>query len=118
VAAAAVARPVRRVEVVGDSMLPTLEPGDRILAVRPARRPRPGDLVVVRDPRRPDRLLAKRVATVGGAGVIVLGDNSEASTDSRAFGPVPQVWGRAVYRYAPAGRAGRLRRDDGPKGGR
>lgn len=90
-------------------MQPTLQPGDRILAVRPAR-PRPGDLVVVRDPRRPDRLLVKRVATTGSGGVVVLGDNPAASTDSRAFGPLPRVWGRVVYRYGPADRAGRIRR--------
>lgn len=114
-AAAAFARPVRRVAVEGESMLPALGPGDRVIAVRPVR-PRPGDLVVVRDPRHPDRLLVKRVAAVGRDGITVLGDNPGASTDSRAFGPVPRVWGRAVYRYAPAQRAGRLPRPH-PHGG-
>lgn len=90
-------------------MRPTLAPGDRLLAVRSAR-PRAGDLVVLRDPRRPDRLLAKRVASTGPDGIVVAGDNPSASTDSRAFGPVPGVWGRAVYRYAPPARAGRLPR--------
>lgn len=109
-----VARVLRRVEVTGGSMRPTLEPGDRVLAVR-ARRARAGDLVVVRDPRDPrdlrnaGRLLVKRVAAVGPHGVEVRGDNAAASTDSRVFGPVPAVWGRAVYRYAPAARAGWLR---------
>ena len=39
----------------------------------------------------------------------VAGDAREHSTDSRAFGPVPRgsIVGRAVYRYAPAGRSGR-----------
>lgn len=89
-------------------MRPTLEPGDRVLAVRD-RRTRPHDVVVVRDPRQPARLLVKRVGEVGEAGAVVLGDNRSASTDSRAFGPVPFVWGRAVYRYAPAHRSGPLR---------
>lgn len=111
VAGACAARPVRRVVVDGDSMLPTLQGGDRVLAVVRAR-PRPGDLVVVRDPRRPVRLLVKRVADVDLNGITVLGDNPGASTDSRSFGPVPRVWGRAVYRYGPAHRAGRLRRGD------
>lgn len=110
------ARPLRRVEVTGDSMRPTLVPGDRLLAVRPAR-PRAGDLVVLRDPRRPDRLLAKRVVSTGPAGVVVAGDNPSASTDSRAFGAVPVVWGRVVYRYAPAPRAGRLRPAGPPRRG-
>lgn len=98
-----------RLEVVGDSMRPALEPGDRVLAVR-GLRPRLGDLAVVRDPRLPERLLVKRVSAVGPGGVEVLGDNAPASTDSRAFGPVGAVWGVAVYRYAPAARVGRLRR--------
>lgn len=103
-------------EVTGDSMRPALEPGDRVIAVR-ARRARAGDLVVVRDPRRPERLLVKRVAAVGPHGVEVVGDNPVASTDSRVFGAVPVVWGRVLYRYAPVGRAGHLRRGDGPAGG-
>jgi len=107
---------VRRVAVTGNSMRPALEPGDRVLAVR-TRRARAGDLVVVRDPRATGRLLVKRVAAVGAHGVEVLGDNAAASTDSRVFGPVPVVWGRALYRYAPAARAGRLPRGGGPSRG-
>lgn len=114
--ATAVARPVRRVAVVGDSMRPTLEPGDRVLAVR-GRRPRPGDLVVVPDPRGGGLLLVKRVAVVGPHGITVLGDNPAASTDSRTFGPVSDVWGRAVHRYAPPGRAGPLHRGSPPPRG-
>jgi signal peptidase I len=119
----AAARSVERVEVGGASMAPALLPGDRLLVVRPARL-RPGDLVVVADPRAPGRPLVKRVgAAPGGAvlvgrrvlaagpgEVVVLGDNSDGSTDSRTFGPVPvaSVQGRPVYRYAPPGRTGRL----------
>jgi signal peptidase I len=99
-----------RVEVVGDSMTPALEPGDRLLLV--AVRPRVGDVVAVRDPRAPDRVLVKRVQTIAAGGITVLGDNASASTDSRTFGPVPHrsIDGVACYRYAPAHRAGRLQR--------
>lgn len=54
--------------------------------------------------------VVKRVVAVGAGGVTVAGDNPAASTDSRDYGPVPlaDVRGRVVYRYAPAGRVGRL----------
>jgi nickel-type superoxide dismutase maturation protease len=98
------------VAVEGGSMRPALEPGDRLLVVR-RRRYRPGDVVALRDPRHPDRVVVKRVAALDGDRLVVLGDAPDASTDSRTFGPVAAgaVLGRAVYRYAPASRAGRLR---------
>jgi len=111
VSAVAWGRPLRRVEVEGLSMAPALLPGDRLLVARGGR-PRPGDVVVVADPRQPDRTILKRVAAIGAEGITVLGDNAGASTDSRVLGPVPQaaVRGRAVYRYAPEARRGRLGR--------
>jgi signal peptidase I len=56
--------------------------------------------------------MVKRVALVDGDTVTLLGDNPDRSTDSRAFGPVnrERVRGRAVYRYWPVDRRGRLRR--------
>ena len=100
--------PLRRVNVIGASMLPTVEPGDRLLVI--GLRPRPGDIVAVVDPRDGDRVLVKRVSSVDETGVTVLGDRPDASTDSRTFGPVRPglVLGRAVYRYWPAERRGRL----------
>lgn len=104
---------LRRVEVGGASMEPTLRPGDRLLVVR-SRRPRPGDLVAVSDPREPSRLMVKRLTAVEVGGYVVAGDHPAASTDSRHFGTVPRrhLWGVAVYRYAPDGRVGRLRRGE------
>ncbi|MEA2704918.1 MAG: hypothetical protein QOD63_2863 [Actinomycetota bacterium] len=89
-------------------MLPTLEPGDRLLVLR-GPRARPGDLVTVPDPRDTSRTLVKRVASVAGGAVVVVGDNPGRSTDSRAFGTVPaaSVRGRVVYRYHPDHRRGR-----------
>ncbi len=97
-----------RLEVDGDSMRPSLEPGDRLLVVRAP--VRPGDLVAFPDPRRPERTLVKRVSACGRDGLTVRGDNAGASTDSRTFGPVPRsrVLGRAVYRYFPDSRRGLL----------
>jgi len=98
----ALVRP-RRVVVEGASMEPTLAEGDRLLVVR-AWRARPGDLVVLRDPREPRdsrRILVKRVTSVVGDDVMVHGDNPAASTDSRAFGPVSRraLLGRVLRRY-------------------
>jgi nickel-type superoxide dismutase maturation protease len=114
-AAAIALRVVRRVEVTGASMRPTLEPGDRLLVVA-WRRVRAGDLVALADPRQPARTLVKRVGRVDEANMTVLGDDPAASTDSRSFGPVPRrtVLGRAVYRYAPSGRAGLIKRGTRP----
>jgi len=112
--AAARYHPFRRVEVVGSSMVPALLPGDRLVVLRtPWRspfRPGPGKVVALRDPRRPDRILIKRVRSVDlGLGTLeVEGDSREFSTDSRSFGPVARsaIIGTAVYRYAPSGRNG------------
>lgn len=112
VASAAVtfARP-RRFVVSGPSMLPTLEPGDRLLVARIGS-VLPGDLVVLKDPRSSSRLICKRVVSVDGRHIVVRGDNPDFSTDSRAFGPVPaeEVVGRVLRRYWPPGRTTDFRR--------
>ena len=100
-----------RVEVAGASMRPALEAGDRLLVV-PWLAARVGSVVALSDPRRPARTILKRVAAVRPDGsLVVLGDDPAASTDSRAFGPVPRslVRGRAVWRYWPVERRGRVR---------
>ena len=106
----ATSRRLTRVVVAGESMLPSLRAGDRLLVV-PFGRLRPGDVVALPDPRQPGRMLVKRVRSVGSGLVDVRGDNEAVSTDSRHFGPLPlsSVTGRVAYRYAPAGRVGRLR---------
>lgn len=105
-----------RVAVDGESMRPTLEPGDWLLADPDAYRdapPRVGDLVIVPDPRQPTRLLVKRVAEVRDHGreSWISGDSHDASTDSRAFGPVSTstLEGRPWFRYWPLRRIGRVR---------
>ncbi len=101
----------RRLDVVqvrGRSMAPTLLPGDRLVVARLA--PRRGDVVLAPDPRAPQRELVKRVAAIDRFGVSLRGDNPAASTDARAFGSLPAdavAW-RALLRYWPPSRAGRL----------
>ena len=100
--------------VEGDSMAPLLRDGDWILVDPDAYRvrlARPRELVIVADPRDPQRVLVKRVAGVDPGGLLELaGDNPGASTDSRVFGPVDpgSVRGRPWARYWPPGRAGFL----------
>lgn len=88
-------------------MLPTLLPGDRLLVARIGR-PRAGDVVLAGDPRDSRREMIKRVARIDASGVHLRGDNPAASTDARAFGPVPaaSVEWRAVLRYWPPDRIG------------
>jgi len=90
---------VRRVVVEGTSMMPTYAPGERLTALRPWRRVRTGDVVVIRDPRDAQRWLLKRCVARQGRGLDLRGDNPGASTDSRDFGLVPA---RAV-RYLVVG---------------
>ncbi len=75
-------------------MLPAIPPGAFLVATERGR-VRPGAVVVV---DRHDREIVKRVDRVGDDGVVVLGDNLAQSTDSRAFGPVPEAAIRGVAR--------------------
>jgi signal peptidase I len=88
-------------------MEPALREGDW-LVVLPARRPRRGDVVVVRDPGDERRLLVKRVSSIDGDSVVITGDHAGHSRDSGEFGAVSlsRVVGRAAFRYAPLGRIG------------
>jgi nickel-type superoxide dismutase maturation protease len=98
--------PFARYEVEGGSMTPALAPGERVLVNRTAywfRSPKANDVVLVRDPRAPERLLVKRIEREEtGARYRVRGDNAGASTDSRAFGPVPRryIVGKVWLKYA------------------
>jgi nickel-type superoxide dismutase maturation protease len=100
------------VAVRGGSMTPALEPGELLLVERLTfrrRRPRPGELVLARDPREPSRELIKRVWRVRD-GTIELRGDATGSTDSRAFGGVPldSVRWRVALRYWPFARFGAI----------
>jgi nickel-type superoxide dismutase maturation protease len=111
VALAVVSRRLDTVEVRGESMAPTLRPGERLIVMRlGGSPPRVGDVVIAHDPRDPGRELIKRVAAVGRDGIELRGDNPGASTDARTFGslPAPAVEWRVVFRYWPLERRGRI----------
>nr|WP_239028439.1 S26 family signal peptidase [Pseudonocardia acidicola] len=101
---------LRRVAVRGPSMSPTLGDGDVVL-VRFGGVVRPGDVVLVRWPARPQQLSVKRAVRADGPGWWVLGDNPCGSTDSRQLGPAEVL---AVVRGRLWPRPGRLR---GPASG-
>lgn len=89
-------------------MTPTLLPGDRLVVGRmPAR---PGDVVLALDPRDSTRELIKRVTAIDRFGATLAGDNPVVSTDARSFGAIPRemVRWRALFRYWPLDRAGRI----------
>ncbi len=94
-----------RFEVSGASMEPAFRGGDCLIvdrSVLKARRPRAGDVVVVRDPELAVRWLVKRVWRVADDGQLDLrGDNAAESRDSRDFGLVPPsgVAGLVRWRY-------------------
>ncbi len=90
------------VRIVGPSMEPALMNGDWWLVHRSARL-RPGGVVVLRHPMRRDLVVVKRLAELRESGWWVLGDNPEASEDSRQFGAVPEelIVGRLILRYRP-----------------
>ena len=85
---------IRIAVVDGFSMAPTLRDGDRVL-VRRTRKVRRQDIALI---AMPAGWILKRVAGLpGDAGVppgtyYVLGDNTDASMDSRDFGCVPAAW--------------------------
>jgi len=101
-----------RVEIVGGSMRPALEPGEWALAVSSSTFRR-GDVVVLEHPERPGFDLVKRVTGVPGdltpdgrildADAFWVEGDADASTDSRAFGPVPRsaLAGRLRLVYFP-----------------
>ena len=109
-------RPLRLYRVTGDSMVPTLRNGDRVLARRwlPWERPERDDLVILHQGRFPT-VLVKRVAGIPGDALpeelpgggmlghdeyLLAGENAGLPTRQRFTGPVDrsQIWGKVCLR--------------------
>lgn len=88
--------PISRLTVNGNSMKPTLNPGQDALSINWFVKPKVGDIVVI---KVGNREMVKRVQKVRDHEVFVEGDNKNESTDSRDFGPVSmeQIVGKVVY---------------------
>ena len=100
-----------RVAVSGHSMEPGLEDGDWLLVDPVTSEPRRGELVVVRDPRRVERLLVKRVVSAGPDGsLLIAGDHPAHRQEGGNIGRVgPElIVGRPWLRYWPPTRIGPL----------
>lgn len=98
------ALPFTTVRIVGPSMEPALVNGDAWL-VRTGARFVPGDVVLARHPQRPELLIVKRLAhrinaSESSAGWWVTADNLAQGEGSESFGPVREILGKLVLRYA------------------
>jgi nickel-type superoxide dismutase maturation protease len=78
-----------RFRVAGNSMLPTLQPGEDVLVmpVHTATMLSPGDIVICLHPLTPSLRMVKRISEIFYDGsCYVLSDNTAEGTDSRSFG--------------------------------
>lgn len=90
--------PFQRFTVHGDSMLPTLKPGQDVLVFHwwILVGIKAGDIVVI---RHEGKEMVKRIHYLNGRSINVLGDNEKESTDSRKFGPIKrsQIIGKVIW---------------------
>lgn len=88
--------PIQRFTVSGNSMLPTLKPGQDVLVWCWFVSPKVGDIVAI---RVNNREMIKRIQSCDGRSIFVMGDNQKMSTDSRKFGPIKrsQIIGKIIW---------------------
>ena len=89
--------PISRFTVHGNSMNPTLKPGQDVISFNWFIKPKVGDIVVV---DINGKEIIKRINKVYDRTVYLTGDNKGESTDSRNFGPVSkdQIAGKVIYK--------------------
>jgi nickel-type superoxide dismutase maturation protease len=88
------------IRIEGDSMLPVLSNGDRVV-VDPSSTPVIGDIVVAYHPYKRSVSIVKRIVDILPDGrYVLLGENLDGSTDSREFGSIAakDIYGKVVSR--------------------
>ena len=100
----------RLFQVEGDSMLPALQPKQRLLVKLRSHgglSPSPGTVVVCHHPSDLNLVITKRVWQSNDGWLELRGDNPAASSDSRQFGQVSleQVIGEVTAVIPPTGRS-------------
>jgi len=89
--------PVQRFTVFGNSMIPTLKPGQDVLVLCWFYRLKIGDLVAF---NKNGKEMIKRIKQMSSdRGIFVQGDNESESTDSRNFGWIDKknIIGKVIY---------------------
>lgn len=124
---------VQLIVVSGPSMIPTFNlKGDGVIVVSEHlssyfRTIKKGDVVILRSPEKPNNLICKRIAAMGGefmrtdtdgkdsfeipkGHLWLLGDNPKYSKDSRDYGPVPYglIQGRVCFKVWPVSEFGKV----------
>ena len=93
--------PIYKYRISGDSMFPTLKPGNTVLVSKFSyllKSPKIEDIVAIHDPRD-RRVLIKRITKIESKKYYVLGDNRKQSTDSRSFGWIGKndIIGKVIF---------------------
>lgn len=106
--------PIMIRKVQGHSMLPVLPPGTLVFAWRWYRRLKPQRVIIF---NRQDKETVKRIDHIDDNGIFVLGDHTDASTDSRHYGTISEaavegivIWPRTRRVLAESGSKKFLRR--------
>ena len=81
--------------VIGESMQPTLRPGQLVFAIK-SKQYSVNNLVIA---KQDSREVLKRIAKINNGQYFLTGDNAQASTDSRQLGTVDAqaILGRVIW---------------------
>jgi nickel-type superoxide dismutase maturation protease len=90
------------IQIIGPSMEPWLRNND-VWVAKQGKAAKPGQVIVFREPGRPELLVVKRIDRATANGWWVVADNPLGAVDSNQFGAVPfdSVVARLLFRIRP-----------------